>query len=115
MKNFTEKIIAYQEKNTPAKDKLAHYYWGDKIWASIGSILAILLLVISFFTIGITWYHLPIAFFPYLVALTAGTKKEKRDATGLGNEEKADIKYTVKPSFKHVFFLIIIVTLSNFI
>jgi hypothetical protein len=108
-KSFTEKIISYQTKNTPATDKLAHYFWGNRWWAFAGTLIAlsILLLAKLFFVVSI--WCLPIVVLPYLTARIAAEKKEKRDATGLGNSEKLDIKYTVAPSCIQCFLLVVIV------
>ena len=106
--SLKEKIIAYQEKNSPAYDKLKHYYWSNKWWSFFGAILALIVLLVVELFFNVNWWCLPVVVFPYLVAKYVGEAKEKRDATGLGNVEKEDIKYTVKPSYIQVFFLLII-------
>ena len=113
MKKLGEKIIAYQNKNTPAFDKLAHYYWGNEWWSFLGSVIAILVLaIVKLFLTVPFWYCLPVVVLPYVSALFFATQKEKRDATGLGNSEKADIKFTVKPAFIQMLFLIVIIIFS---
>lgn len=109
--NLQEKIIKYQTENTPRADYLAHYYWSNKWWSAFGSVICLLAILglKLFFVVNV--YCLPLALLPTLTSYLAGASKEKRDATGLGNEDKEDIAYTVRPSYTHVFFLLIIIGL----
>lgn len=109
--SLQEKIIKYQEQNTPRYDHLSHYYWGDKWWASAGTIIALLIILVFKIWFSMTFWILPVAILPYLSSRYAGVSKEKRDGTGLGNVEKKDISFTVKPSYKHCLFLILIIVL----
>jgi hypothetical protein len=109
MKSLTEKVIAYQTTNTPRADYLAHYYWGNRWWSKIGAITALAILLFSKFFFIVNWYFLPIAFLPKITATIAGKTKEKRDATGLGNVDSEDIKYTVMPSHFDVVWLVIVI------
>lgn len=111
--SLKEKIIAYQEQNSPAYDKLKHYYWSNKWWSFFGSLLALIVLLAVKLFFVVNFWCLPIVVFPYLVAKCIGELKEKRDATGLGNVEKEDIKHTVEPSYIQMF-LLLIVLISNF-
>ena len=111
--SLQEKIIKHQEQNTPRFDHLAHFYWGDRHWATLGSIVAILIIFVFKVWFSISLWLLPVCVFPYLVARYAGKSKEKRDATGLGNVDKEDITFTIIPSYKHCIFLFLIVVLAS--
>ena len=115
MKKIIEKIIAYQTKNTPRKDYLAHEYWGNYIWCFAGSLIALMLLLIIHFIWGVSFWFIPLAFLPILTGYIAGSGKEKRDATGLGNVDKKDIWHTWQPARLHSFFLVIIIILWSLI
>lgn len=120
-KKILEKLIAYQTKNTPRADYLAHYYWGNKHWCFAGSIALLIALVVAYFTIGIYWFYLPLAITPILTGYRAGGKKEKRDgevdANGKpkGNVDKKDIYYTWQGGKIQTFFLLIIIILTSLI
>ncbi|TXD47326.1 hypothetical protein [Polaribacter sp. IC073] len=107
--NLQERIIKYQTENTPAPDKLAHYYWGNKWWAFLGSATAILILATLKLFLTVNYWFIPLIFLPYITALLAAKSKEKRDSTGLGTVEKLDVKYTVSPSYLQCFFLLVII------
>jgi hypothetical protein len=114
MSKFNERIIKYQTDNTPAPDKLAHYFWGNRVWSKLGVLAAFLILILAKIIFVVNFWFLPLAFLPRVTATIAATAKEKRDSTGLGNSEKEDIKYTVMPSNFDVFYLAIIIVLLSF-
>ncbi len=111
--NLQEQIIKWGIKNTPRTDYLAHYYWGNKLWAFAGSLFALFITAVLKLFFVVNLYCLPLALLPILTAYLAGVSKEKRDATGLGNEDAADIKYTVQPAYLQAFFLVIIIVLNS--
>ena len=114
-KKSLEKLIAYQTKNTPRKDYLAHEYWGNYIWCFAGSLIALILLLIIHFIFSVSFWFIPLAFLPILTGYIAGYGKEKRDATGLGNVDKKDIWHTAKPGMLQAFFLVIIIILASLV
>ena len=113
MKSLIEKVISYQTKNTPRADYLAHYYWGNRWWSKIGVITVLAILLFSKLFFIVNWYFLPLAFLPKITTTIAGRAKEKRDATGLGNEDKKDVYYTVLPSHFDVVWLMILIICLN--
>lgn len=114
-KEITERIIAHQTKNTPRADYLAHYFWSNKVWSKLGVLIAFSILLISLIFFSVNFWFLAISPLPLVTACIAGSQKEKRDATGLGNADENDIYYTVLPSYFDIAYLFIIITLINLI
>lgn len=114
-KEITERIIAHQTRNTPRADYLSHYYWSNKVWSKLGVLIAFSILLISLIFFSVNFWFLILSFLPFITSYLAGSQKEKRDATGLGNADENDIYYTVLPSYFDVVYLFIIITLINLI
>ena len=89
--NYIKKLLALQEKLTPAPDKLAHFYWG--FWIALFG-------VILYGLFGWIWWIV-------LPSIVLAALKEIRDAFGFGNPEFWDFIITVVPSIV-LFFLTLI-------
>ncbi|QQV91419.1 hypothetical protein Leef1_9 [Polaribacter phage Leef_1] len=108
MKQILEKFTKWQGDNTPASDKLAHYYWGNRIWSLLGTVIALVIIFTIDVFFGLSIGLIPLVLIPSLVSLVAAYSKEKSDAVGEGNSEVEDIVYTVRPSYIQDFLLLII-------
>jgi hypothetical protein len=76
------KILDFQNKLTPANDKLGHFFWG--FWYALFGVL------LYFLTGWIYWIVIPSVFF--------ASSKEILDYFGFGNCEVMDFVFTIIPS-----------------
>ena len=111
LKKLENWMLSYQSKKTPAPDKLAHNYWGQQWYAPAGTIVAFILLALVSWITFIGWACYIFAACPVAASYWAGWKKEQNDKGGAGHYDKADIWATVKPSFQHCIFLLIIISI----